>query len=365
MCLVLNVFFVYADSSISEDKEKLKDVNDQIEQNKKKQRQLDQQVKNVSAEINRLDTQIDEVEKNLNEVENQLANLNIQITTTKEELNQAQQNIETKNDTFNSRLRAMYKNNTLGYLEIIFAAEDLRDLLTRLDMVKKIIDHDVELLKYMKEQKKIIQEKKLDLEEKHAETQVMKKKISIKKEELEIATRSKQHLMSSLEQDKKEALRQLDKLNELSKEIEESIKKKQLAMEYAGGEMSWPAPGYYHISSPYGWRLHPIWKVRKMHTGMDVRTPSGANIVAANSGEVQHSGRLGGYGNVVIIDHGGKITTLYAHNSRLLVKEGQWVERGQIIAKAGSTGYSTGPHLHFEVRKNGKHVNPYPWVKNK
>lgn len=259
----------------------------------------------------------------------------------------------------------MYKNNTLGYLEIIFSAKDLRDLLTRVDMVKKIIDHDVELLKYMKEQKEIIQEKKLDLEEKHAEAQVMKKKISIKKEELEVATRSKQRLMSSLEQDKQESLRQLKELNKLSEEIEEDIKKKQLAMEYAGGEMSWPAPGYYHISSSYGWRTHPIWKDRRMHNGMDIKTPTGAKIVAANSGKVQHSGSLGGYGNVVIIDHGGKVTTLYAHNSKLLVKEGQWVERGQTIAKAGSTGHSTGPHLHFEVRENGKHVNPYPWVKKK
>ncbi len=170
---------------------------------------------------------------------------------------------------------------------------------------------------------------------------------------------------SNLQQDKKEILNQLDKLDELSKEIEETIKKNQLDIEYIGGEMSWPAPEYYQITSLYGWRTHPIWKDTRMHTGMDIRTPSGAKIVAVNSGQVQYSGRLDGYGNVVIIDHGGKITTLYAHNSELLVKEGQWVKKGQAIAKAGSTGYSTGPHLHFEVRENGKHVNPYPWVKKK
>lgn len=354
---------VYADSSIADDKEKLEDVNGKLEDTINHTKEIDKQVKNVSAEINKLDTEINQAQTNLQDVKNQLTALNMQIETTTEELNTAEESIEGKTDNFNSRIRAMYKNNTLGYLEVIFAAEDLKDLLTRLDMVQKIVDYDVELLKFMKEQKELIHEKKIDLEGKYSETELMKQKVAIKKQELEVATRSKERLMSNLQQDKKEALKQIDELNDLADKIAADIKKKQLAIEYAGGEMSWPAPGYYRISSPFGWRIHPIYGVKKMHTGMDIAVPLGGKIVAANDGKVQYSGLLGGYGNVIIIDHGGGITTLYAHNSKLLVKEGQWVKKGQAITKAGSTGNSTGPHLHFEVRKNGSYINPLPWVK--
>ncbi len=318
---------VYADSSIEEDKEKLEGVNDQIEDAKDKTQKLNQQVKNVTAEINRLDLQMNEAESNLQDVENQLITLNLQIYTTQEELRVAEENIESKNDSLNSRLRAMYKNNVLGYLEVIFAAEDLRDLLTRLDNIQRIINHDVEILKYMKEQKEIIQEKKLDLEEQYAEADVIKQNIAIKKQELEVATRSKQRLMSSLEQDKKETLRQIDELNELAEKITKEIEKKRLAMQYTGGEMSWPVPGYYRISSPYGWRNHPIFGTKKFHTGIDIPATTGSKIIAANGGKVIYAAWSGGYGNLVIIDHGGGITTRYGHNSKLLVKEGQWVKR--------------------------------------
>ena len=118
-------------------------------------------------------------------------------------------------------------------------------------------------------------------------------------------------------------------------------------------------------SSYYGYRLHPILKVKKFHTGIDIPAPTGTSIVAAGEGTVIYSGTLGGYGKTIMIDHDGGIVTLYGHNSSLLVKEGQDVKRGDIIAKAGSTGMSTGPHCHFEVRKNGVYEDPVPWLKGK
>ncbi len=127
--------------------------------------------------------------------------------------------------------------------------------------------------------------------------------------------------------------------------------------------MAWPVQGYTHVTDPYGYRIHPILKKKKLHTGVDLRAPMGTNIMAGAAGEVIHSGNLGGYGKVIMIDHGGGIVTLYAHNSRLVVNVGDEVRRGDIIAKAGSTGVSTGPHLHFEVRKDGKYQDPLPWIK--
>jgi murein DD-endopeptidase MepM/ murein hydrolase activator NlpD len=127
--------------------------------------------------------------------------------------------------------------------------------------------------------------------------------------------------------------------------------------------MAWPVPGYSRISSYYGMRIHPIFKTKKLHTGIDIPAPTGTAITSAGDGTVIFSDWLGGYGKAVMIDHGGGMVTLYAHNSATNAKVGQTVKRGATIAKAGSTGNSTGPHLHFEVRKNGAYVDPIPWLK--
>ena len=131
---------------------------------------------------------------------------------------------------------------------------------------------------------------------------------------------------------------------------------------YLGGQMAWPVPSSSYISSPFGYRIHPIYGYSKLHTGMDIGASSGSAIVAANAGTVISSGWNGGYGKCIVVDHGGGVTTLYAHCSALYVSVGQSVTRGQQIAAVGSTGNSTGPHCHFEVRINGSYVNPYPYV---
>ena len=133
---------------------------------------------------------------------------------------------------------------------------------------------------------------------------------------------------------------------------------------YIGGELAWPVPGYTKISSKYGMRVHPITKVYKLHTGVDISAPLGANFVAANDGIVVKAEYNLAYGNMVVIDHGGGISTLYAHGSQILVQVGETVTRNQAILKVGSTGYSTGPHAHFEVRKNGVVTDPMPYITN-
>ncbi|KGG80243.1 peptidase M23 [Caloranaerobacter azorensis H53214] len=360
--LLINVSFVYGSS---EDRKKLQELNKGLEKIREELKQNKNEYSRVSKEIKRLDNQIDKADRELQEVENQLKELNANIEITKNELLQAENNIKAKNDVLNSRLRVIYKNGTVGYLEVLLESKSISDFFSRLDMVKRIIDHDVKMLKYMKEQRDIILTKKKTLENQFNMVKNVKRKMQEKKNQLLVATRAKESMMKELEKNIKELEKQEDEMIEISKKLEEKIRREQIAAKYAGGKMLWPAPGYYRITSYFGYRMHPIFKKRKFHTGIDIAVPLGGRIVAANEGVVQYAGWLGGYGKAVWIDHGGGISTLYAHNSRLLVKKGQNVKKGQVISRAGSTGYSTGPHLHFEVRRNGKVVDPLPWVKGK
>ena len=365
LSLLLNFVVSYGDGSLSENKQKLNESQQEMKEIKAQEKKLEKEVSNINAEIKKIDAQMAKTDEEIQQLESQLSKLNSDIETTKVELEEANKNIEEKNDTFNSRLKIMYKNGAVGYLEVLFSSSDLSDLLTRIDMISKIVDHDVELMKYMKEQKEIISDKKETLEAKFIDVKATKDRVAIKKNELTVASRSKEVLLSSKQRNLKELEAEFDKLNKEAQALTAIIKRQQSSAKYTGGKMNWPVPNYYRVSSPFGWRVHPIFGTKKMHTGVDIPAPTGTNIVAANGGKVQFAGVSGGYGNIVILDHGGGITTLYAHNSRLLVKTGQTVKKGQAIAKAGSTGYSTGPHLHFEVRRNGKYENPIPWVTSK
>jgi murein DD-endopeptidase MepM/ murein hydrolase activator NlpD len=361
--LLLNTFSAYADDELERLKREQQKIQQKLKEVLNEKNEKTKEYKDIVKDIKRLDSQLDKIDKEIQELENELNGLNENIEVTKLQLKEAQANIDEKNNIINKRLRVMYKNGTVGYIEVLLASRDLQDFLNRLDLVQRIISQDVELLKYLKEQKKTIEEKKNQLETQKEMVQNTKLNIEKKKQEIEIVSRAKESFMQSLKKDLKQLDRQEDELLKTAKEFERKIQREQLKRKYAGGKMTWPAPGYYRISSPFGMRLHPILKTRKMHTGVDIAVPYGRTIVAANDGVVKYADWYGGYGKVVWIDHGGGISTLYAHNSRLLVKKGQSVKKGQAIAKAGSTGYSTGPHLHFEVRKNGVYTNPMPWLR--
>nr|WP_306432270.1 M23 family metallopeptidase [Wansuia hejianensis] len=300
----------------------------------------------------------------LDKVESELSALGKNIEKSKIELEKAEKRLKERKETFNSRLRVMYMNGNVGYLELLLTSTDIKDFLSRKEVVQSIAEHDKELIKYMKEQRDIINEKKVQLEAQRASVEAAKTKLESRRRELDTATRQKQNLMSRLQSDIKSYEKEYDKLNSLAKSIESKIIGLQRNPNpYSGGKMSWPVPGYSRISSYFGYRIHPIFNTKKLHTGIDIPAPTGTPISAASEGVVIYTGWLGGYGNTVMVDHGGGIVTLYAHNSSVTVSNGQTVQRGQTVARAGSTGNSTGPHCHFEVRRNGGYVDPLPWVK--
>lgn len=361
--LSMSIIQVYADN-IDQLKNQQNKVINEIRDAKKGIKGIENQTKSISNQIDDLDKKMDKATFDLEDVEKELGKIQDNIKKTTEELEEAEINLEEKKEIFSKRIRVMYMNGEVGYLELLLDSDDLKDFLSRQDMVKTIADHDKELIKFMKEQRDIIDEKKAELEAQRASVEITKSKIESRRKKLEQATREKEVLMGRLEKDKKTLEKEYDQLNQYAKDIESKIIKLTINTgPYSGGKMTWPVPGHTRISSPFGYRIHPILNVKKFHSGIDIPSPRGNKVAAAADGTVIHTGWLGGYGKAVMVDHGGGIVTLYAHNSSITVSKGDQVKRGERIAKIGTTGMSTGPHSHFEVRKNGSYVNPVPWVK--
>ena len=350
-------------NSIDRLNEKIEEKNEQTKETSNQLSGVQKQHKSVIAQLKETEAQIEKVEKEIEDVKIKISDAEDNIFDTLEQLTEAENNILKNNDALSSRLSVMYKNGNIGYLEVLLSSRSFTEVLTNIDMIKRIINSDVELLKFMKEQRDIIESKKIQLEIKRSKLLVLKNDVEGKQERLIVSRGNQDRLRKELLKDEQELKALLDRHQKDAERLEKELTKLLSAGEYVGGEMQWPAPGFERITSPFGYRIHPILKTRRMHSGIDIATPRGTTIVAATRGTVVFSGVLGGYGRTIIIDHGGGIMTLYAHNSRLLVKAGQKVLRGQRVALAGSTGMSTGPHLHFEVRKNTKVVDPIPWVK--
>lgn len=325
---------------------------------KKKINETNKEKSKYQKELNALDDNINAADRELKGVESEISSIEDKIVERKEALTQAAEELKETEEIFKRRVRAMYKNGTMGYLDILFSSKDSASFLGNVDAVQRITENDKDIIEEIEKNKKAIEDEKERLEAQEILLAGAKQDMEVKKNKLMVASRNKEQRLKEVMADKEEIQKMINANNRDAKAIEAEIVKRQLAMDYTGGAMMWPLPGHYRISSPYGNRIHPILRTKQFHSGIDIPAPGGTKILAANDGVVTFAGRKGSYGNLVGIDHGGKITTFYAHTSRILVKNGQKVKKGQAIALVGSTGRSTGNHLHFEVRKNGKTTNP-------
>lgn len=364
MVLIMgSIFPINAGGSIADLQKKQNEIQNRIKEYRNQANALKNEKNNVQAEINKLDYEIEALNLEIEGYTLQATELDMQIASKEKEIVQLGQEIEDNNKLLEERLRTMYKKGTAGYIEVVLKAEDLMDALTRLDMIKLIVQSDVDLLKSIEEQKKKVEEIQTNLEAEKAQVITVRNNVIAKKSEVAAAWKEKEGYMAVIVNDIKKVQEMAALEEAASAQIEKDILAAQRAVEYAGGEMQWPVPGHYKITSPFGKRSNPVTGSWETHRGTDISCPYNTTVIAANDGVVIYAGSHFSYGNYLIIDHGGGISTLYAHNTSLLLKAGDSVKKGEPVAKSGSTGQSTGPHLHFEVRINGVITDPMKYLK--
>ncbi len=332
---------------------------------------------NLEDYVTRLDANLAELASRIDELNALLDEKEVEIKTKKEELDAAKQQEEEQYAAMKKRIKFMYEKGSASYLEMILSAESFTEFLNKAEFINKISEYDrTKLDEYIATKESIAeQEAQLELEQQALEQ--VKASIAEEQEAVSTLIHAKEEEIVYYESDitnKEQAVKayeaEIAAQNAMIKELEATIaaEKKRLlaenksAISYDGGQFKWPAPDYKRISDDYGMRMHPTLGVEQFHNGIDLASASGSRILAAYDGEVVAAAYSSTMGNYIMIDHGDGLYTIYMHASSLLVSKGTMVARGEEIAKVGSTGRSTGPHLHFGVRLNGSYVSPWNYI---
>ena len=379
---------VYAGAASSAElKDKLSSLEDQKAEIKKELDSTASKVSDVEKTRAALQKEITLTKEEIETVKAYIERLQQQIDVKSTELESAQKALEAKEENFSQTVRTTYEQGDISYLEVLLNSSSFSDLLNRLDIVSTIMDDNKKIVAEYTAAKEDIQQKRDDLQKTQDEQVQYQDNLNYKAEELKSSEAQQKALQESLEayqkEQKAEYERITNEMDSVSDQIAEQSRKEAAAAAAAAaaakkkgttsnqvtttgsgtvtrysGTFTWPLPGYTSASSAYGWRVHPIYGTRKFHKGEDIPAPTGAAIVAAASGTVTTAGWVSGYGNYTVINHGGGVMTAYGHQSAIYVSVGQTVSAGQTIGAVGSTGNSTGPHLHWEVTVNGVRQNP-------
>lgn len=327
------------------------DVQGQLEQGKKEAKKLNSEIAELEQQINAAETQIANIQGSIGKTKSSIA-------VAEKNLKAVQEQMLEQNGNMNDRLVAMYKNDDMSMLEVLLGSSNISEFLTNLDLMQRIFENDKQILQTMQEQHDKIDKQKKQLEAMRQKLQQQQQDQASKQSALEASQETVEGKKGEVEKNNAALSAQIDAFNKEAAALEAQIRAMQGNGVYSGGKLGWPVPGITRVTSEFGYRIHPILNTKKLHTGMDIGAPKNSTVVAAADGTVIMAGWNNSYGNVVMIDHGSGMVTVYAHNTSLLVSKGDTVKRGQAIAKSGTTGMSTGPHVHFEVRINGENKNP-------
>ena len=361
----------------------LDSIQQQVNQQNAAKADAETVIGSVSEQLRQIEEQLRQATAELGTIKEQRVAVENDITLNERQLAEAQKRLEGRESVFYKRVRDIYINGRLSYLDVVIGSKDFSDFANRLEVLKRIIDSDITLINEIKKERADIEAHKQKLEADRAKLVELEKAALAKQAEIEQKKAERNVVLQKAQNDRATAMQAIEELNASSAQVSAMLKERQAARAAAAaaaaaaaqssggqgasdnwvqgtGQRGWPVSG--EITSPYGYRVHPIWGTTIYHSGIDIGVDEGTPVHAADGGVVVWSGWMGGYGYAVVIDHGNGLSTLYGHNSELAVDEGQSVAKGQVISYAGSTGNSTGPHVHFEVRVNGDPVDPMGYL---
>ena len=360
----------------------LSDVQNRMAQESEKKAQAEAVIGSVNDRLYAIQQQLEAAQRDYQAVANELKATEEKIAATQAELEKTQARLKVREGVFTKRVRDISMHGHLSYLDVVLGAKDFSDFSNRLELLRRIIDADITLISDIRQERAAIETAKQELETQRARQAQLRDQAAAKRDEIESRRKEQQAILYQAQNDKAVAEQAYNEYQQSSQAIAEMLRQRaadraaQAAAAAAqassggssdsyqpvsgSGAMIWPVNGV--VTSPYGYRTHPIFGTTIYHSGMDIGVDYGTPVHAADGGVVVEAGWISGYGYAVIIDHGNGLSTLYGHNQELAVSEGQAVSQGQVIAYAGSTGNSTGPHVHFEVRANGDPVDPSAYL---
>ena len=352
----------------------LSNIQQQITNEANKKSEAEKTIGTVYEQLHAIQRDLDTATAELKQVQAERIQLDKDITKTEAELKEAQARLQSREKVFYKRVR-----DILSYLDVVVGSKDFSDFANRMEMLKRILQSDMDLINTIKTEREEIASKKAKLEEDRAKVLELEKVAQEKQNVINQKKAERQAVLERAMNDRDTAERAYNELMASSASITAMLQQRAAERAAAaaaaasqgggGGGATWvqgsgqlAAPVVAPITSDFGWRIHPIYGTRRLHAGTDFGVDEGTPVHAADGGVVVEAGWVSGYGYTVIIDHGNGMSTLYAHNSEVAVSPGQTVSKGQVVSYSGNTGGSTGPHLHFEVRINGEPTDPMGYL---
>ena len=357
----------------------LSNIQQQMTNEANKKSEAEKTIGTVYEQLHAIQRDLDTATAELKQVQAERIQLDKDITKTEAELKAAQARLQSREKVFYKRVRDIYINGRLSYLDVVVGSKDFSDFANRMEMLKRILQSDMDLINTIKTEREEIASKKAKLEEDRAKVLELEKVAQEKQNLINQKKAERQAVLEGAMNDRDTAERAYNELMASSASITAMLQQRAAERAAAaaaaasqggsGGGATWvqgtgqlAAPVVAPITSDFGWRIHPIYGTRRLHAGTDFGVDEGTPVHAADGGVVVEAGWVSGYGYTVIIDHGNGMSTLYAHNSDVAVSPGQTVSKGQVVSYSGNTGGSTGPHLHFEVRINGEPTDPMGYL---
>ena len=357
-------------------------VKEKINETEKQRQAVEASMSEVMKEIQALEGDIAAVEFNLQTLQTDLRELEGSILTLQENLNNAIKEYEERRETARSRMLAQYKYGNTTFLDVLLHSTSLTDFLSNYYMVEQILNVDEDFLDELEKEREQIEKDKVELEEKKQKVETEKKEVEKQKVSLTNKKNEKNKKVATLGTQEAELQKQKEEYYAEYNKIQEELSRiarenaKNTTASYTGGILQFPCPNYAFVSSGFGGRSSPLAGGSSYHKGVDLAASIGSSIVAAEAGTVisvysgcthnygksRSCGCGGGFGNYLMVSHGNGLVTIYAHCTTIYASTGQNVNRGDLIATVGTTGASTGGHLHFGVLLNGTYVDPAPYI---